>query len=1469
MLILCFSQLSFAQDDVGDVPIQESTPRTMTATGAAKKKSQSDNNLQEEYQKLKGPPPKNTDTTGKDNPSVRVQSDIMATLSSAEGIENEVMLYREVVRRYTWLEGLGEPLSQEEANHLPFYFKLSVKNEAGHYQLVEAMHGSELTTQHSLTPYILSKTNDTTFHDNEWMDRLMTIGKWFFYTDLSGENVVEERAYEAKKTNARLVYAMQPVRNDSDHVTISYLDAWGYPADMSETRDHYYIDEWDNAIDESTDYTYGNVVYITYDRHGCDSIIDYLDGAGYRRPNTAGVDQHRYVYDDHYRPLLSTSCNCAGDYVIDNWGNCGVRYSYNDHDNTYSVVHVDAELRPMRMPAKRADADHAYIRCDFKKDRWGRIEEAVYLTAEGENDTTLSGIHQIQYEYSDDGQILQTSYYDIKGNIKFKISSGKDKQEKNISVQDTLYCSQTKKQHGWYAPMDTITKEMASHITPSYRFTHKNKAGHWERMECLDGYGHFSTGNFQPYLEHAEDTDQNVNQGWLEKVNTTCIYEFIADLSGEELIQERGYDKDTNIIYTLSRVPTGEKQFIYSYKDGYGLPVEMQTNNSSYTYGTLIEVTEDIWGNDSIIIYVDAKGHYKSNFLDFMERIHDEDGHLLRCHFYNRYETKTKDLAYSWEGCHLKSCTPTANISSHNILDDLDEYFVNVYEKYVQDNFRENNYPINSYTINYSYDTFNRKIAEYYTDAEGNPATNEYGQHKIKYTYNERGQIIELAGYDNEQNLSPLSESMAAKCKYEYDAEGRILSNIWLDKNGHPIRTSGYLSREEHRYDSNGNEVFVAQYSSETNKEEIFFLRETTSDHILTRWSDATYQVDSLDSKGRIFHSAFFDQNDEPEMSVGYAYMTTNYIDEPHRCTCIQTTYDVDAHRINVDEVCETKTLTDSLNYTATKWEYDADGRLINVYIVQYDKKFETPISLQNANRWGKPCRSGASYGLCYSREVTLNHATDESSFFVAKDEFGDPDYCSGNSSLYYYVKGYPNSSNYKFFDEHNHEIESFDELRDSLPKVMTIEVVDSVAYEHGLRDNDIILIYGDDYTVDLDNTLSLNDFRFNWTLRSVMDAEKNKQMVVFRIEDAATNQYSLVQINDLYGTPSELGFLPHIRYLTEKQKNRIQKVIQDSINNGSLIGALYDLRLNKLKFNSYTSRWSNNHLVVVAFKDLYLSDRAIPFGSYVTDPAILIGACIHERNLTWTMTNTTIENLMKILHTRYYDLKQYPTMHLYFTKDLNNIIHLPVTEQEDYTDWIPGYVSDDIYQELLKLNDGVKKDIFSLRQQLPIIDTRNLVGQWSIRSNTFETTYALSGTINFFKNGKCRGKITDYGFYTFSDGDRMVLKLEKTHKGRWEHNGVLISFQSDSSQITCVDLISDDGNDHNFFIEYLNKNMKIYQDELINAMTYPHNYNYWEDNWVIRSLTPETLIIENGTGDGVTLVKKHGKTRGEVRKNN
>lgn len=309
----------------------------------------------------------------------------------------EYVLYRNIVRQHTWLVGQGEPITQEVANHLPFYYRLSMKNDKGHWQHIEAMHGDTLTTHHDQSPYFINKAYDSKIADKDWYAKVDSIAQWFITGNLTGDIVVEERAYTK---DGDMIYGFIPTQNDKSHITGSYIDAWGFPVDMNENEEN----------------TYGSVVYITYDEQGGDSIIDYLDGEGYRKPNSNGVDQERTVYDDKMRPTLRTSHNCVGDYMIDNWGNCGNIYEYAPDGKSYTITRVDDSLKPMRMPELRADATETYVKCKVLLDEWGRQKERIMLTEDNVPDSTLSGIHRIVYHYAKNGKNTSKIFYDINGN---------------------------------------------------------------------------------------------------------------------------------------------------------------------------------------------------------------------------------------------------------------------------------------------------------------------------------------------------------------------------------------------------------------------------------------------------------------------------------------------------------------------------------------------------------------------------------------------------------------------------------------------------------------------------------------------------------------------------------------------------------------------------------------------------------------------------------------------------------------------------------------------------------------------------------------------------------------------------------------------------------------------------------------------------------------------------------------------
>lgn len=329
--------------------------------------------------------------------NLKIEKEITRSVLRNDKKQEIFKLYKNVIRKYSWYEGVGEPISQEVANKLPLYYKLSMPNKKGHWQYIQAMYQDTMTTNHPQTPYVLDKNYDKDEVSRKWRDEVAKVTQWFIVSDLDGNVVVEERAYDK---NNYMVYSFIPVKVKPNKIIGSYNDSFGLPIDMRP---------------DSTS-TYGSTVAITFDRCGRDSIIDNLDGAGYNKFNSNGVDQTRYIYDDKDRKVLQTSHNLLGDYIKDNWGNCGHKYIYNDSTGVVSIICIDEELKPMRKPSVKADGLGTYIRCDITFDEYGRTVKREFLNETGVPDVTLTGLHRIEYHYNEKGKLILEKFYDINGN---------------------------------------------------------------------------------------------------------------------------------------------------------------------------------------------------------------------------------------------------------------------------------------------------------------------------------------------------------------------------------------------------------------------------------------------------------------------------------------------------------------------------------------------------------------------------------------------------------------------------------------------------------------------------------------------------------------------------------------------------------------------------------------------------------------------------------------------------------------------------------------------------------------------------------------------------------------------------------------------------------------------------------------------------------------------------------------------
>ncbi len=978
-------------------------------------------------------------------------------------------------------------------------------------------------------------------------------------------------------------------------------------------------------------------------------------------------------------------------------------------------------------------------------------------------------------------------------------------------TSDTVYCTQTKKQHGWFAPMDTIDASIALHRNRTYRFTQKNSAGHWEKLECVNAYGRYTPSGFAPYILKNGGDDRNAKQEWKDKAGTACVHEFVSDPTGREIVQEIAYDDQHHVVFTYSRVPAGRNQYLGSYRDHNGLPVEM-LNDDEATYGTLIRITEDRWGNDSVLQFVDAAGKVKLNADSAaMEvRVCDRYGHLLKQQSLDADGRLMIDRAGN---CGVEYVWKNHQIVAATYMDDS--------WRPVRMQAKSSGTERNTMRIHYEYDGYFRDTNEYFTDADDVPDANEWGTHSVKSYYDDKGNCVGYKGFDLKGALSPIFESLVADIETKYDSCGREIFARFLDCHGRPCSVDGYLSKRKTDYDSEGRAICREEYTAASGEEKLSNKVVTAKDHVYTLFNDGTSRVDSLDSKGRTTFVGFYDNQGELYECEGRAYEVHTYTDRGR--TTLHREIDYDAHGRRVDvanyEICETVILADSVNLILKKYYYAADGTLKVVFQHRMNDDFSEILGQDDINAFGTVTRSGGANDVRYFKGNVMYTPNDKITSIYGRDEFDRPDYIVADGGLYYYQKNFPNNT-IKYYDTDNNEIDDTEALKDSLTKVMTIEVTDSAAYRRGLRDNDVILLYGN-YAADLYTGVTDLAFRQKWTLRSVIDARKSKRMVVFRITDAAKGKYGLYEIDGLVGTPSELGFIPHMRYLTARQRQRINLAVCEEELQTSPLLTRNDL--------CCTDSAERKHYVMMALPQTFRSYRDKTYTREVKDGAVLLSSCVKARNLSWTYRdNDDCSSLEEMLSSRKDGALTYPRHDFYFTTDANRIVHISTEERGVWTNWFDALISDADYRELVRLHRAAADSVDRIfKTDGPSLKAKDFYGNWVCRMNG-DDPYSPVAHYTFCKDNTFRAVLCNYGRIRYNEGTA-VFRSEQRVTGTWSVGEDWLfteSYEADSLRLSCVDIDVADEAFKRRCVAFLNKPCREHPEAMLGGMEFDGDFS-------------------------------------------
>ena len=711
---------------------------------------------------------------------------------------------------------------------------------------------------------------------------------------------------------------------------------------------------------------------------------------------------------------------------------------------------------------------------------------------------------------------------------------------------DTLYCRVIANRRGWYIPAgDTVSGEQARHVNQCFRFTERTNKGLWMHIESLDGYGKYSDNHkvsiylFDKEARGADNIPTKIKEKFSEVVQWTC-----KENRNGEVIQQRGYDKNGDLVYSYNITWKDRGTSVGQYTDAWGIPLKLVSDS---VYNTALPVVKyNVCGYDSLVSYVDEYGFSVHNANGVYKNIYETDayGRLLKSSFCNEF------------GQLIKSKVGYSKLL--NIIDEkgrvIERHFYDEQNKPIKPSKDSYSDYVYTPTIKAKYDNYGNWTDVFYYDGEMKPDTLDYGVHHVHRHFNESGKVTLLTTYGLDGKHCAYYSSGEAFNIRKYDNKGRVVYQIFLQSDSLNIIHDGDQYIESfYTYDSKGNAVSRDRYSWVDEKK--FLCLQTRLDTIsgkeiqikyypATKNHDAYYQRSEYDADDllslRCFYSTDSMRKQITEDYRGY-YTYKRIKDNINKDIEIQTKMFLDSCGSLVMPVSQVAdyalsiTKIDSISCVKHYKKIDNQRKVLNNYFNKYlDKTFSTIEYRQQLNFADVPARS-AGTGLLYYRAKHIDDVYGDIVSDVGYNEWGEPALICKELYGYYYKAR--EGDEIVYYNENNTKIDR-SEFYDNAPKALIVEVIDSIAYRYGLKDGDVIVRFGDAVL----NTTWGNDIPLHFCSEAIRLASTTKSMWVIRHNIKEKNS-EVIKIELPKGTLSQMGFTIHTQFYTETENDRFSKI--------------------------------------------------------------------------------------------------------------------------------------------------------------------------------------------------------------------------------------------------------------------------------------------------------------------------------------
>ncbi len=409
----------------------------------------------------------------------------------------------------------------------------------------------------------------------------------------------------------------------------------------------------------------------------------------------------------------------------------------------------------------------------------------------------------------------------------------------------------TEKIYGQFKGVERLTKQEAFYRPYHFVFKKKGLATKiYSSMECRDAYDSLCTNHsITPYIIPGSLSDADLNENIALTLETVCQWEFVTDVDGKKVVQERAYNDKYDLVYAFNyntvTIPVDGNENHYkfqtsdlkvkgervevknvvigSYVDDQGLPLELLSDGYRF-----IRITYDNAGHDTLVEYFDWDGNPAVNadgaYQTYYE--YNADGLLLSMSSLNKYGKRMIDKA--------GNCGMVYTYDGHRLVEVLSV------DEFGREKPVENGYS----RVLYKYDDHGREV-EMILLRNGEPLASDeyfyrretvYGEDSTTWlTYDAKDSLFLREYVKRNQNGQPLIQ--------ESDRDGRHVTDIY-EYADDGTKVYNYMTTTEGQ-----DTIGVYTYHKIANKKMTRFEGEIYTNYV---------NIKTYDDKGRVIDDVYY-----------------------------------------------------------------------------------------------------------------------------------------------------------------------------------------------------------------------------------------------------------------------------------------------------------------------------------------------------------------------------------------------------------------------------------------------------------------------------------------------------------------------------------------------------------------------------------------------------------------------------------